>query len=100
MPSCGCRLSSVEANLVGGDEGVAVEVEGVAIETASRATKLRSASHQMYQTMPKPRLNARAERITPVPVFFGMWIGRKPSAGPLVAAGFHVVPGVKIVHDG
>ena len=51
------------------------------IAAAMRAMKDSAASHQMYQIKAKPSTVLRPARTTPAPVFFGMWIGRKPSRG-------------------
>ena len=40
-----------------------------------------SASHQMYHTMAKPKTRLNPPRMAPAPVFFGIWIGLKPSSG-------------------
>ena len=63
-----------------------------------REARRRPAS-QMYQISANPQTVASPARITPAPVFFGMWIGRNPSSGPVVAALLHVPPGIAVVHD-
>ena len=53
----------------------------------------------MCQISAKPQTALSTASTKPAPVFFGMWIGMKPSSGPRVAAVLHVVPGVVVVND-
>ena len=54
-----------------------------AIANAISAAKESAASHQMYQIIANASTTLSPDRITPAPVFFGMWIGLKPESGRL-----------------
>src|SRR6185437_15824807 len=52
-----------------------------AMVAAMMPTKDAAASHQMYQTRPKQQRKDSTPMTAPAAVFFGMWIGWKPSSG-------------------
>ncbi len=66
---------------VGRNVEVAVIVEGVTDGDHHHGDEGEITSHHMYQTMAKAKTTLIAPRMTPVPVFFGMWIGLKPASG-------------------